>query len=191
MGVFKLWYFVWFLKTFLLPVEFTFDYKVQRPLLFGGPFKSPYIFEMIHFHWGPLKDSGSEHFINSKSYHMEMHVTHRHPRYRDMTEAAKYKNGIVVLAFLFEVGHLILLLQWLLISDSECQTVISGLSQGNGFPAVQQRATVENGQLQRVIPGLSQWLHAVWVCRRFGWGVNSLSGLAFNSSLFACVLDCG
>lgn len=34
---------------------------------------------------------------------MEMHVTHRHPSYQDMTEAAKYKNGIVVLAFLFEV----------------------------------------------------------------------------------------
>lgn len=85
------------------PVEYTFDYEVQRPLLFGGPFKSPYIFEMIHFHWGPLKKSGSEHYINSKPYHMEMHITHRHPSYQDMTEAAKYKNGIVVLAILFEV----------------------------------------------------------------------------------------
>lgn len=36
---------------------------------------------------------------------MEMHVTHRHPSYQDMTEAARYKNGIVVVAFLFEVGE--------------------------------------------------------------------------------------
>lgn len=86
-----------------VPVEYSFDYQEQRPLLFGGPFKSPYIFELLHFHWGPLKESGTEHFLNSKSYHMEMHVTHRHPNYPDMTEAAKYKNGIVVLAFLFEV----------------------------------------------------------------------------------------
>lgn len=84
-------------------VEYTLDYEVQRPLLFGGPFKSPYIFEMIHFHWGPLKSSGSEHAINSRPYHMEMHITHRHPSYQDMTEAAKHKNGIVVLAFLFDV----------------------------------------------------------------------------------------
>lgn len=107
---------------------------------------------MIHFHWGPLKESGSEHFINSKSYHMEMHVTHRHPSYRDMTEAAKYKNGIVVLAFLFEVFYNSF--DWLagIINNKYLSQVSNKVTDSPLFSSVRQLKMVNSSVLFRGFP---------------------------------------
>lgn len=73
------------------------------PLLSGGPLKSKYRLEQLHFHWGLRNNEGSEHTINSRSAAMEMHVLFRNTKYSDVAEATGYRNGLAVLGFLFEV----------------------------------------------------------------------------------------
>lgn len=86
-----------------LLVEYTFHFA-QTPVLFGGPLNTSYVFEFIHFHWGLADGNGSEHRLDGQSYDLEMHLGHRNAKYRDMGEAAMNQDGIVVLAFLFQVG---------------------------------------------------------------------------------------
>ena len=73
------------------------------PLLSGGPLKSKYQFEQLHFHWGLNDKEGSEHTINRRSSAMEMHVLFRNTQYDDTAEATNYRNGLAVLGFRFEV----------------------------------------------------------------------------------------
>lgn len=86
-------------------VEFTFEYPGARPLLSGGPLRSTYIFEQLHFHWGADAEQGSEHYIDSVAGEMEMHVVHRNAKYGNMSEAAKNKDGIVVVGILFRTDR--------------------------------------------------------------------------------------
>lgn len=63
-----------------------------------------YVFEFIHFHWGLSDGQGSEHRLNGMQYDLEMHLGHRNSKYPNMAEAGMNQDGIVVLAFLFQVG---------------------------------------------------------------------------------------
>lgn len=85
-------------------IEFTFEYAGPRPMLTGGPLKSTYIFEQLHFHWGADKDQGSEHYIDSVAGELEMHIVHRNARYGNMSQAAQNPDGIVVLGVLFKTS---------------------------------------------------------------------------------------
>lgn len=68
----------------------------------GGPMNSVYFLDHIHFHWGNSDHKGSEHFINGKSYPMEMHAVHLKP-HMSFEQAIKLPDGIVVVAYIFEV----------------------------------------------------------------------------------------
>lgn len=70
-------------------------------MLSGGPLRSTYIFEQLHFHWGMAPGEGSEHYINSQAGELEMHVVHRNAKYSNMTEAARNADGIVVIGILY------------------------------------------------------------------------------------------
>lgn len=83
-------------------VEFSFEYPGHRPMLAGGPLRSMYVFEQLHFHWGTEENQGSEHYIDSQPGEMEMHVVHRNVKYGNMSTAAQNPDGIVVLGILFK-----------------------------------------------------------------------------------------
>lgn len=73
------------------------------PLLSGGPLKSKYSFEQLHFHWGLKNNEGSEHTIDGRYSSMEMHALFRNTKYDQISDATNYRNGLAVLGFLFEV----------------------------------------------------------------------------------------
>lgn len=73
------------------------------PLLSGGPLKSKYSFEQLHFHWGLKNNEGSEHTIDGRYSSMEMHALFRNTKYDQISDATSYRNGLAVLGFLFEV----------------------------------------------------------------------------------------
>lgn len=95
---------VWslFARWVIVSVEYLFHFE-STPILFGGPFSEGYVFEFIHFHWDQVDNDGSEHQLSGNKYELEMHVGHRNAKYRDMTEAAQYEDGIAVLAILYQV----------------------------------------------------------------------------------------
>lgn len=74
-------------------------------MLTGGPLKSMYVFEQLHFHWGSSKGQGSEHYIDSIPGELEMHMVHRNAKYANMTEATANTDGIVVLSVLFKADE--------------------------------------------------------------------------------------
>lgn len=73
-------------------------------MLFGGPLENGYVFEFIHFHWALQDGEGTEHHFDGLQYELEMHLGHRNNKYRDMAEAGMNHDGILVLAFLFQVS---------------------------------------------------------------------------------------
>lgn len=79
---------------------FHFD---DTPVLFGGPLTDGYIFEFIHFHWALQDGLGTEHQLSGVKYDLEMHLGHRNSKYPNLGEAGMHQNGILVLAFLFQV----------------------------------------------------------------------------------------
>lgn len=83
-------------------VEYTFEYQGPRPMLNGGPLRSTYVFEQLHFHWGTNGEEGSEHYINSQVGELEMHLVHRNVKYANISEATRNSDGIVVMAVLFK-----------------------------------------------------------------------------------------
>ncbi len=38
--------------------------------------QTEYCFDSLHFHWGATNEFGSEHFIDNKSYPLEVHLVH-------------------------------------------------------------------------------------------------------------------
>ncbi|XP_018328026.1 carbonic anhydrase 15-like isoform X1 [Agrilus planipennis] len=73
------------------------------PYITGGWLSKSYQFESLHFHWGERSDFGSEHTFTGKRYPMEMHMVHRNKNYRTMEEAMKHADGLMVLAFFYEL----------------------------------------------------------------------------------------
>lgn len=70
----------------------------------GGPLPGQYEFVQLHFHWGFNDSYGSEDTINNKSYPMELHMVFYRSDYGDMDSAVEYKDGLLVLAFFYEVS---------------------------------------------------------------------------------------
>lgn len=87
----------------VISVEYLFHFE-STPVLYGGPLTEGYVFEFIHFHWALEDGDGSEHQLDGAKYDLEMHLGHRNAKYRDMGEAGQNQDGIVVLAFLFQVS---------------------------------------------------------------------------------------
>ncbi|XP_055302468.1 carbonic anhydrase 2-like [Sitodiplosis mosellana] len=74
----------------------------MQPHLTGGLLDGRYIFEQMHFHWGENDNVGAEHTIDGKSYAMEVHLVHYNSKYGNFARALKYKDGLVVVAFLIQ-----------------------------------------------------------------------------------------
>lgn len=68
----------------------------------GGPLTTTYTFQSLHFHWGMVNTAGSEHSLDKKLYPMEMHCIHQQ-KGLPFDVAASSHNGLVVLAYFFEV----------------------------------------------------------------------------------------
>ncbi|KFB38202.1 hypothetical protein ZHAS_00005515 [Anopheles sinensis] len=72
-----------------------------RPVLRGGPLKTPYVFEQLHFHWGPTNDEGSEHTLDGKQFPLEVHLVFYNGLYRSFDEAKGEVDGLAVLGFVY------------------------------------------------------------------------------------------
>ncbi|XP_011302080.1 putative carbonic anhydrase 3 [Fopius arisanus] len=67
-------------------------------LLSGGGLSSTYQLEQMHFHWG------AEHTIDDHRDALELHLVHFEKKYGNVSTAAHYKNGVVVIAVLFRLA---------------------------------------------------------------------------------------
>ncbi|XP_063227597.1 carbonic anhydrase 2-like [Bacillus rossius redtenbacheri] len=76
-----------------------------QPAISGGPLAGDYVFEQLHFHWGPEDSVGSEHTVNNLSFPMEMHAVHYKRDYGSFQEALRHRDGVAVVAFLFVAGE--------------------------------------------------------------------------------------
>ncbi|XP_058063407.1 carbonic anhydrase 7-like [Anopheles bellator] len=74
------------------------EHQSPRPFIIGGPLGGVYVFEQLHFHWGPSDRSGSEHVLNESGHSMEVHVVHYNVRYSKFEEAVGAPDGLVVVA---------------------------------------------------------------------------------------------
>lgn len=72
----------------------------------GGPLAGKYVFSQLHFHWGQNDSFGSEDLINNHSYPMELHMVFYKKAYGSPEQAQLKHDGLVVLAFFYEVRAL-------------------------------------------------------------------------------------
>lgn len=80
-----------------------------KPIISGGPLTTSYEFVALHFHWGMDEGHGSEHTITEKNYVMEMHCLHKLEGAPFNLASIKH-NGLVAIAYLFEVRNNLILL---------------------------------------------------------------------------------
>ncbi|XP_061402712.1 carbonic anhydrase-like, partial [Musca vetustissima] len=87
-------------------VQVKLIYEDEGPLISGGPLtgKGIYAFQQLHFHWGEDNSVGSEDRINNVSFPMELHIVFRNIRYKDFAEATQRDDGVVVMAFFYEIS---------------------------------------------------------------------------------------
>uniref|UniRef100_A0A182Q8E8 Carbonic anhydrase n=1 Tax=Anopheles farauti TaxID=69004 RepID=A0A182Q8E8_9DIPT len=76
-----------------------------RPVLVGGLLDGIFLFEQLHFHWGPNDSMGSEHVIDGKRYSMEAHLVYFNGRYRSFCDALYKQDGLVVVAVLLRASE--------------------------------------------------------------------------------------
>ncbi|XP_050075093.1 carbonic anhydrase 7-like [Anopheles maculipalpis] len=76
--------------------------RPYQPLVVGGPLGSIYVFEQLHFHWGPDDSVGCEHLIDGRARSMEAHLVHYNARYGSYAEALAQADGLMVAAFQFD-----------------------------------------------------------------------------------------
>ncbi|XP_065218178.1 carbonic anhydrase 2-like [Planococcus citri] len=75
----------------------------DRPYMTGGPLiDEKYIFEQLHFHWGPPDQRGSEHLLDGKGFPTEVHVVFYNENYGSLEEAVNHPDGVAVVAFFGE-----------------------------------------------------------------------------------------
>ncbi|XP_035908732.1 carbonic anhydrase 7-like [Anopheles stephensi] len=80
----------------------TLNDRPYQPFVVGGLLGGVYIFEQLHFHWGPDDSVGCEHLIDGRVHSMEAHLVHYNARYGSFAEAFNKPDGLMVAAFLFE-----------------------------------------------------------------------------------------
>ncbi|KAM4614975.1 carbonic anhydrase 9 [Polymixia lowei] len=69
-------------------------------------FDTVYHAAQLHFHWGTVEVSGSEHTLDNVHFPAEIHVVHYNSKYADLSEAASKPDGLAVLGGFIEVGLL-------------------------------------------------------------------------------------
>ena len=71
----------------------------------GASLPGKFIFAQGHFHWGNKSSVGSEHLIRGKAFPLELHLVHFNSKYLTIKEALKYKDGLAVVAVLYELSE--------------------------------------------------------------------------------------
>uniref|UniRef100_A0A182M1B3 Alpha-carbonic anhydrase domain-containing protein n=1 Tax=Anopheles culicifacies TaxID=139723 RepID=A0A182M1B3_9DIPT len=82
--------------------------RPYQPFVVGGPLRGVYVFEQLHFHWGPNDTVGCEHLLEGRAHSMEAHLVHYNARYGSFDQALDKDDGLAVAAFLFDAhqqGH--------------------------------------------------------------------------------------
>eukprot|EP00092_Neocalanus_flemingeri_P012021 GFUD01012958.1.p1 GENE.GFUD01012958.1~~GFUD01012958.1.p1 ORF type:complete len:713 (+),score=131.48 GFUD01012958.1:34-2139(+) len=69
----------------------------------GGGLPGKFIFAQGHFHWGNNSNVGSEHLIGGRAFPLELHLVHYNSKYLTLQEAVRHKDGLAVVAILFEL----------------------------------------------------------------------------------------
>uniref|UniRef100_A0A182LT46 Carbonic anhydrase n=1 Tax=Anopheles culicifacies TaxID=139723 RepID=A0A182LT46_9DIPT len=75
----------------------------SRPMMRGGPLKTVYFFEQMHFHWGPNNTQGSEHTIDGRRFPLEVHLVFYNGLYGSFDDAKAEVDGLAVVGFMYEV----------------------------------------------------------------------------------------
>ncbi|XP_059619335.1 carbonic anhydrase 1-like [Phlebotomus argentipes] len=95
-------------------IQITFAFKGTTPMITSGLgsyqnhhyyYGTKYKFAQLHYHFGKTNDVGSEHTIKSKSYSMELHLIFIKSYYKSIEQAALDRNGLLVIAVLFEIAE--------------------------------------------------------------------------------------
>ncbi|XP_059612666.1 carbonic anhydrase 2-like [Phlebotomus argentipes] len=87
-------------------VQVVFTYGKITPSITRGFYRlTKYNFQQLHFHFGKTDEDGSEHTIDTKNFVMEAHMVFSKSTYASITEASQDPEGLIVLAFLFEVAE--------------------------------------------------------------------------------------
>lgn len=56
-------------------IKISFSYQNDNKIrIYGGPLKTSFILDNIHWHWGKSDKIGSEHMLNDNRYSAEMHM---------------------------------------------------------------------------------------------------------------------
>ncbi|XP_052889447.1 carbonic anhydrase 7-like [Anopheles moucheti] len=85
-------------------VKFTPHWTYRtRPMMRGGPLKTAYFFEQMHFHWGPNNTEGSEHTLDERRFPLELHLVFYNGLYSSFDKAKAEVDGLAVVGFLYEV----------------------------------------------------------------------------------------
>lgn len=82
----------------------------------------------VHFHWSISNFKGSEHYIDNKSYPLEMHLVHQ-----------SNSKRFLVLGFLFELSNK---------TNSNLEQLIDGVSNAKDF----NHFKIENFKLNQILP---------------------------------------
>jgi len=77
----------------------------MKPYMFGGRLPGTERFEFLqcHWHWGSSDIQGSEHRLDGEAFPMELHLVHWNTKYDNVEEAVNKKDGLAVIAFLYQV----------------------------------------------------------------------------------------
>ncbi|KAJ9583992.1 hypothetical protein L9F63_021662 [Diploptera punctata] len=78
--------------------------RSKLPSIKGGPLKNHYVFDSLHFHWGPDNKNGSEHHVNGTKFSMEAHIVHHSNQFQTLKEATGHKRGIAVVAMFLQAS---------------------------------------------------------------------------------------
>jgi len=69
----------------------------------GGGLNGTYHFAQLHFHWGQTSNSGSEHWMYSETFPLEVHLVHYNKKYGSLAKAAAKPDGLAVLGTFFHI----------------------------------------------------------------------------------------
>ncbi|XP_027850347.1 carbonic anhydrase 3-like [Aphis gossypii] len=77
----------------------------RQPYIEGANLEGKYNFSHLHFHWtnSDGDDVVNEHIVNGRGHELELHLIFFKGSCQSIVEAGSIKNGIVTLAYLFDV----------------------------------------------------------------------------------------
>lgn len=80
------------------------EFGGKTPTLSGGPLFGEYEFYSNHWHWGVTDQSGSEHFIDGRSYPIENHFIFANiKKYGSFEKCLKAGDGLAVIGILYRI----------------------------------------------------------------------------------------